>query len=295
MIAWMASVLHIPAPMTQLYASDLDGTLLGANARLSDVSLDILTRLIADGLPFTVASARSVTSIRETLRGLPVRLPVIEFNGAFISELATGKHLHTEVIRPEHAEQIIRLGEKHGMMHAASTFDGTADHVFMLPASCELARWYQEGRRAANDTRLREVNDLRAALEHQIVCLTFTGQRDELEVIRAEVTGLLNGQVQIVSFPEMYLPPWHWLAIYPAKATKAHALAVLAAELGIDLADITVFGDQVNDIPMFTECGRAIAVANAADELRPHADQFIGPNTEDSVARFLETDWRDGS
>ncbi len=75
-----------------LYISDLDGTLLRDNASLSDYARTSLSRMLHAGLPFTVASARSIVAIRSILEGLPLRLPVVEFNGAFISDFATGAH-----------------------------------------------------------------------------------------------------------------------------------------------------------------------------------------------------------
>ena len=74
------------------YISDLDGTLLRSDASLSSYSKSCLNEMIADGLQFTVASARSVVSMRHILDGLEISLPIIEFNGAFISDLKTGYH-----------------------------------------------------------------------------------------------------------------------------------------------------------------------------------------------------------
>jgi hypothetical protein len=68
------------------YVSDLDGTLLRSNATLSSYSKKILQQLLHEGLHFTVASARSVFSMWPILDGLRLSLPVIEFNGAFISD-----------------------------------------------------------------------------------------------------------------------------------------------------------------------------------------------------------------
>jgi len=75
-----------------LYISDLDGTLLNNKPELSLFSRERLQALIADGLHFTVASARSVNSIRSLLGELKLTLPVISFNGAYISDLASGEH-----------------------------------------------------------------------------------------------------------------------------------------------------------------------------------------------------------
>jgi hydroxymethylpyrimidine pyrophosphatase-like HAD family hydrolase len=58
--------------VTALYVSDLDGTLLQSDASLSSVSENALREMLADGLLFTVASARSVVAIQQMLRGLPL-------------------------------------------------------------------------------------------------------------------------------------------------------------------------------------------------------------------------------
>ena len=60
----------------RLYISDLDGTLLADNAALSEASHRGLLRILQAGVPFTVASARSIVSIRHTLGELPLTLPV---------------------------------------------------------------------------------------------------------------------------------------------------------------------------------------------------------------------------
>ncbi len=53
------------------------------------------------------------------------------------------------------------------------------------------------------------------------------------------------------------------------------------------LEDVTVFGDNLNDLQMFELVPRAIAVENAIPELKSLSAQIIGPNTADSVVRFI--------
>ncbi len=78
--------------MTTLYVSDLDGTLIRDDLTLSPEARGDLCALLAEGALITVASARSVTSIRAILGDIPFPLPIIEFNGAFLSEYRTGRH-----------------------------------------------------------------------------------------------------------------------------------------------------------------------------------------------------------
>lgn len=77
--------------MKTLYVSDLDGTLLNQEARLSAYTAETLNLLIEEGLPFTYATARSVHSARIVAAGLQTRLPVITYNGVFLQDAQTGK------------------------------------------------------------------------------------------------------------------------------------------------------------------------------------------------------------
>ena len=50
---------------------------------------------------------------------------------------------------------------------------------------------------------------------------------------------------------------------------------------------MTVFGDEINDPPMFRAAGRGVAVENAIAELKAIAHEVIGPHHEDSVVQYL--------
>ena len=54
---------------------------------------------------------------------------------------------------------------------------------------------------------------------------------------------------------------------------------------------LTVFGDNLNDIPMMQVADCAIAVENALPEVKAAAHETIGPNTSDSVARYILKDF----
>ena len=45
-----------------LYVTDLDGTLLGKDARIPQKAVEMLNEMLDSGLPFTVATARSWAS-----------------------------------------------------------------------------------------------------------------------------------------------------------------------------------------------------------------------------------------
>ncbi len=66
-----------------LYVSDLDGTLLTEEEKLTEFTLRVLNRLTEQGVRFTYATARSRNSAEVVTQGLNKSLPVIVYNGAF--------------------------------------------------------------------------------------------------------------------------------------------------------------------------------------------------------------------
>jgi len=76
----------------------------------------------------------------------------------------------------------------------------------------------------------------------------------------------------------------------PQLATKADAILQLKQLLGIN--KIVVFGDAVNDIPMFEIADECYAMENAVPELKAIATEVIGNNNEDGVAKWLEENYQ---
>lgn len=84
----------------------------------------------------------------------------------------------------------------------------------------------------------------------------------------AEVLGL-HGVTYFIGYSA-------WLDIAPEGINKATALADVAADLGIDRADVLALGDGRNDIEMLTWAGRGVALGDAPAEVQAAADHVTG-------------------
>lgn len=71
------------------------------------------------------------------------------------------------------------------------------------------------------------------------------------------------------------------------EATKKHALQEWAKIEGVDLAEIMVVGDGGNDIPLFELAGFSVAMGNARDEVKAHADWVAPSVDEDGLAEAI--------
>ncbi len=276
----------------RVYVTDLDGTLLGDDARLSATTRTGLVKLIGSGLMLTVASARSVVAMQSILAGLRLPLPVIELNGAFISDLGTGRHLVTNALETELAVGAYELICAAGCLPFVSSFDGEFERLHYSEIGNPGMKWYLDDRLSNNDSRLSKTADLSSRFSEQVVCLTVIDRPDVVEELRAGMVERFDGRLSVRRFSNEYFGGWDWLTVHDVRATKDRALATLLDACDLGDAEVVAFGDSDNDLPLFRSADRAIAVANASAELKSLAAEVIGPSSEDSVVGFLEREWR---
>ena len=127
----------------KIYISDLDGTLLRNDATMSKQSITILNKLLSEGLLFTVASARSVITIREVINGVNLSLPIIELNGAFVSELSSGRHLIINHIAPALLPRLEACIQKYNAVPIIATYDGQRDRLYYNRAHRPFFPWFE--------------------------------------------------------------------------------------------------------------------------------------------------------
>jgi Cof subfamily protein (haloacid dehalogenase superfamily) len=274
-------VAAVSAPRT-LYVSDLDGTLLGPDATLSPRSRDALTALLGRGLAFTVATARSLTSIRQLLGDLPLALPVIAHNGAVVGDLATGVARSVTALDGGALVDVLAIARSVGLQPLFTTWEAGREHLYAQPATNAGQAAYLAGRRETGDERLREVDDVAVALREPVLAVTLIGAADAVAAVHAAVAGRadLHGHL----FDDLYAPGWRWLTLQAAGTSKATGIRALPGTWD----RLVVFGDQVNDLEMFALADHAVATAGAAPEVLAAAHEVIGSNADDAVARWLE-------
>lgn len=78
----------------EVFISDLDGTLLDSHAEVSTFSTRCLNDLLNQGMHFTIATARTPLSALQILQNIPINIPMILMNGAFIYGPRENKCLH---------------------------------------------------------------------------------------------------------------------------------------------------------------------------------------------------------
>jgi HAD superfamily hydrolase (TIGR01484 family) len=72
------------------------------------------------------------------------------------------------------------------------------------------------------------------------------------------------------------------------EATKKHAIHLVLEKLDLDPSKVIGVGDGSNDIPLFESVGLKVAMGNASNLLKEHADYVTGDVNDDGLAQVIE-------
>ena len=273
--------MNKPQEERTLYVTDLDGTLLNRQDRISAFSIRVINELVEKGMLFTYATARSLVSASVVTAGLSTNIPVIAYNGVFIIQPSSGEILSREDFSAEERSAVRETLTRHRISPMVYSYIGGTERVSWIPENeNDGIRRYLSMRKG--DRRFRAVGDEKALYEGEIFYFTCIGGKEEL----APVYDIFSkdARYRCTIQQELYRPEY-WCEIMPARASKANAIRKLKQLWGC--ARVISFGDSVNDIPMFEISDECYAVSNAVDELKQLATGIIGSNEEDGVARWL--------
>ncbi len=274
---------------TELYLSDLDGTLLDSSGEVSERTRRGLRALLEAGVPFSVASARSHFSIQKLFGAdMPFPLPIIEFNGAFLTDYASGRHLEVYSLGKDFGEEVFDRVLAAGLRPFVCSYDGREDCLHYDELINSGMQWYEERRRAAGDPRLRRTLDLRRTMGEQVVSLTVMApDQARIFALREELRETYGERLQLFCYENEYSAGNWWLTIHHHSASKHIAMKRLQERYAPG-SKLTAFGDNVNDLSMLENADVAVAVGNAVPAAKAVAHHVIGTNDENSVVRFLE-------
>jgi Cof subfamily protein (haloacid dehalogenase superfamily) len=266
-----------------LVVSDLDGTLLRPDGTISAASIDILNGLVAKGLRFTVATARSPSRTLSAVRGLHLRWPLICLNGAVTVDPTSGRWLSTAAISADVVATLLALGERSRIAPLLLGEDGGHEVLMHLPPRGRVQDAFFAQR--AGERRMRPVEALRPLA--RTLSVTFVDERERLVALKAGLTeaAIAGLTLRLMDYPE--IPGGATLEISRDDVDKVARVAELAASMALGPDEVVVFGDHLNDLPMFAWAGTAVAVGNALPDVRSAADLHCESNDDDGVARFL--------
>lgn len=273
--------------VNKLFVTDLDGTLLGADSKVSSRSAVILSAAVERGAAVTVATARTPATVVPLTADCGFILPQVVLTGAALWHPVEKKYLSVEMLSPESARRVTAVVAEcgfHPLLYRLDN-DGHLLHLYYVPAEMP-----PQERRFVDDRSNLELKKV-----HAVSSLTeLLGKPGNILILAlgtAEKVGraveMLAGDpaISVSHYSDPCYDGVEFLEVFGPDVSKASGLRRLKSL--VDAECITVFGDSANDLPMMNVADHAVAVANAADDVKSAADEIIGRNTEDAVAEYI--------
>lgn len=280
------SAQKVTAMAKTLFISDLDGTLLGADSAVSPKSAAMLNEAIERGALFSVATARTPSTVSRLLASVHTPLPFIVMTGAAVWDPSTGSYSDVITIPEPTACRILDSVRSHRLPAFIYTLRQDVIHIYHYGDLSPLERKFVSEREDSPFKLFHLSADGSPLLPERLdnVILFYAMQPSQLvEAAYADIRTIEG--CNPIYYHDIFGKETGIMEVFSADASKANALLRLKAATG---ADKTVaFGDNLNDIPMLEAADVAVAVENAVDEVKRVADFIIPPNTDDSVARFI--------
>jgi len=272
--------------MNNIYITDLDHTLLRSDFTLSSFTKQIWNHTSKDSI-VSIATARSFYSATHLLQDFEINAPMILLDGAFI--VTSDKQvIDTKFINKDIANDLIQEAIAFDNLHPFVI--GLKDRYLNESFDFPLQKTQTQEHLLNNfkdDPRLEHYKNVYAT--DKTFKVVYMGTYEQMFPLTEHLQSRYADYFDFKLSPEKY-SGGYFLTIVAPGVDKAHGLRMVCEYLNQDPKDITVFGDSINDIGMFKLAGMSVAVSNALNELKEHADLISQhTNDEDAVAKYLDT------
>ena len=268
----------------ELFVSDLDGTLLNSQKKLSEQTISLLNQVLDRGIRFTVATARSLESAQAILAPLQLSLPIVLFNGVFIYDPPQQNYLVSHFLPETVVRDVLEFLAYHQIQPLVYTQDSNgASHVYYTGIRNQSEERYITDRLANGDTRFRLVSSFQQAVAEHVITINAIHSKQVLDPLVEELRGAFP--VHFHYAEDIYAPGFYWLEMTHPQATKQYGVQYLKTRL--EASRFICFGDHLNDLPMFALADEAYAVGNAHADVKAAATGILSTNDEDGVAWYL--------
>ncbi len=257
----------------KMIATDLDGTLLDKESKISTYTLEVLKKLKEKGYYLTIATGRSLESVKSVIPDLSLFDYILLNNGAFLYLPQTGKGEYFGVI------------EEDVLKDLTANFDEQCTEINFCSAYCYYIYKATPKKNQAFIKGIKEISEIKE--EDKITKINFFPKKEtDLESLyQMFQTRYPNLDIMIMQESK---EEKKWLVLLPKNINKKTSVERVCKELCISLKQVIAFGDATNDLLLLEAVGYSVVVSTALEEVKKVAKKILKGEEGDSIAHFLE-------
>lgn len=266
----------------EMLVLDLDGTLTDSEKKITPPTKQALIEIQQHGKKVVLASGRptpGVLPLAEEINLQNYESFILSYNGGRIINCATNEIIYNKTLPPNVIPTIYDI---------AKEFD-----VDILTYSDEAVisgikpNQYTELESGINKLPIKRVDNFGEYVDFPVNKLLITGK----PAITEKIEGILKDKFH--KFLSIYRSDPFFLEVMPQNIDKANSLQKLLSSIGLTADQMICCGDGFNDLTMIEYAGLGVAMANAQDIIKEHADFITKSNDEDGVFYVINQFMRD--
>lgn len=266
--------VYLPSIDPRLIVTDMDGTLLDADANIPERLWALLHRMKERGIVFAPASGRQYFTLASLFAREIEGMPIIAENGGFV--VRDGEEISSITLDRDFVVSTVHLlrtlkdrGRNLGIVVAGkkAAYVERDDEAFMY----EVRKYYHS---------------------HQVLADQLDFDDDIIKIAIFDFDDAESGTapylLHLRDTHAVVISGEHWIDVMDPRINKGTAVESLQRELGITREQTVAFGDYLNDLEMMYASGPSFATANAHEGII-EAARFVAPsNTDEGVIEVLE-------
>ena len=254
--------------------SDIDGTFLTNDHRVTKETEIAVKSLLAKNIPFVLVSARMPEAIYPITKRIGIKIPIISYSGGLVLT-EKEEELYNKTIESEQVENVLKEIDNRWPAVTVNYYAGR--------------RWFVKD---VDDKRVKNEMDITSAtaenanfnelLKNQImpnkilvICEPPVCEKMEKELSKA------FPKLNVVRSSKILLE------IMDKSVSKATGIEVMLKYFGFTPEESIGFGDNYNDIEMFKYVGCGVAMGNSPEPIKKIVNEITDTNEDSGIYTYL--------
>ncbi len=256
----------------RLVASDMDGTLLTTDKKISARNFEAIRRASEMGCLFCLCTGRTLVGISSYVKELGIDSPIISANGAVVA-MPDGEILYEFEMSSESARTLYGYAKK---------LDVTVCLWSKNLLYANRIDRYVEHYEKVMGVKAELFDNIEPIVEKGVLKMIWYAEPERMPELHAFLqencpkdNNWANSTPRMIEFNDV-------------RTSKATAMAYIGEKYGIKQEEMIAIGDNYNDLPMLEYAGLSVAMGNAPDEIKEKSDFVTDTNDNDGVGKALE-------
>ena len=275
----------------KLVISDVDGTLINSDHKISERTKRTVQKLVDKGIEFGIATGRNYESALGIVKQLDLdshTVPIISLNGFWVDHPELNYKFRDKSIDYDTSKKLGDIGTEYymGVLYffedkVYSHMDDLSFEDYGYSNTSNHMHFFKDDHEMERINSIEDIKELFTS-DHEVQKIVFIQDAGYTELVKERISR---------NFPKEYdllMVAKGWAEIMPKDVNKGKAILEYAKFRGIDASEILAFGDSDNDLSMIKYLGQGVAMKNARNSLKVLADDITKSNDDDDVAHYIE-------